>query len=163
MTTEPVWMIEARKHIGLAEVPGKGNNMTITNWLVKLNYGWRDDATPWCGTFVAHCMLECGIQPPIIGARARAWLQWGVAILTPVVGAVVVFERKGGGHVGFVCGQDEGGNLMCLGGNQGDRVSIRPFNVSRVIGFRWPREWPVVAVEPLPLVQSDGMVSKQEL
>ena len=50
----------------------------------------------------------------------------------PTVGCVVVFEREGGGHVGLVVGADTKGRLLVLGGNQGDAVSIAPFDRSRV-------------------------------
>jgi uncharacterized protein (TIGR02594 family) len=108
-------------------------------------------------------MKEVGIEPPLVGARARAWLDWGQVILSPALGCVVVYERKGGGHVGFVVGRDEHGNLMTLGGNQGDRVSIRPFEMSRVLGYRWPPQYPVIPAGLLPVVASDGIVSKQEI
>ena len=79
-----------------------------------------------------------------------------------MVGCVVVYERKGGGHVGFVVGKDQKGNLMTLGGNQGDRVSVLPFEQSRALGYRWPSNYPIIPTEPLPLVSSDGFVSKKE-
>jgi len=47
---------EARKYIGLAEVPGKNHNPMILNWLHELKAWWKDDETPWCGVFVAHCL-----------------------------------------------------------------------------------------------------------
>jgi hypothetical protein len=50
-----------------------------------------------------------------------------------------VFSRDGGGgHIGIVMGQDAKGRLMVLGGNQGNKVSIAPFDRARVLGFRWP-------------------------
>ena len=53
--SELAWIKEARKHIGLAEIPGKQHNPVIVNWLTALGAWWNDDETPWCGTFVAHC------------------------------------------------------------------------------------------------------------
>jgi hypothetical protein len=50
----------------------------------------------------------------------------------------VVFNRDGGGHVGFVVGQQQNGDLMVLGGNQSDAINIRAFSRSRVTGYRWP-------------------------
>jgi len=40
------------------------------------------------------------------------------------------------GHVGFFAGWGTDGRIMILGGNQGDTVSIAPFDVSRVLGIR---------------------------
>jgi len=74
----------------------------------------------------------------------------------------VVFDRQGGGHVGFIVGRDENNNLMVLGGNQGDSVKISPFSVDRVLGYRWPNEYPLPIVNDLPIIKSDGLLSKNE-
>ena len=41
------------------------------------------------------------------------------------------------GHVGFVVGEDKVGNLMILGGNQSDSVSITPISKSRLLCCVW--------------------------
>ncbi len=48
--TELPWIAEARRHIGLREIPGPKTNSVIAGWLMKLKAWWSDDATPWCGT-----------------------------------------------------------------------------------------------------------------
>ena len=58
-------------------------------------------------------------------------------------------------------GQDKAGNLMVLGGNQGDQVNIKPFSTSRVVGYRWPAGFDLTGA-PLETVQSDGKVSTNE-
>lgn len=136
---EPLWIVEAKKHIGLAEIPGPKHNLTILNWLKELKAWWADDETPWCGVFVAYCMKAAGVEVPKYYMRAKDWAAWGDAIKKPTLGCVVVFERQGGGHVGFVVGQDEQGRLMVLGGNQGNRVSIAPFDPARAIAYRVPK------------------------
>jgi uncharacterized protein (TIGR02594 family) len=70
--------------------------------------------------------------------RLGAPLLWGLKLNLPAPGCVVVFSREGGGHVGFVVGKDVEGNLLVLGGNQGDEVNIKAFGVDRVSGYRWP-------------------------
>jgi uncharacterized protein (TIGR02594 family) len=159
---EPLWMTEARKHIGLAEIPGPKHHPEITRWLKKLGGWWSDDETPWCGTFVAHCMQECGIPIPKFWMRAKAWAEWGARLAKPITGCVVVFERKGGGHVGFVVGRTQNNLLMVLGGNQGNRVSIAPFESTRVIGFYWPMAVPLPVDQNLPLMLAGGPVSMSE-
>jgi uncharacterized protein (TIGR02594 family) len=155
---EPAWLEYARKFLGLREIPGIESNPVIVNWLIKLRAWWRDDSTPWCGLFVAVCISESGIALPKHWYRARDWLNWGQPLSFPVVGAVVVYERKGGGHVGFIVGKDQNGDLMTLGGNQGDRVSIAPFSRDRVLGYRWPAAAVVVLAE-LPILASGPRVS----
>ncbi|QMT39978.1 TIGR02594 family protein [Neisseria shayeganii] len=136
--TDLPWIIEARRYEGLAEVPGKNHNPTITHWLNTLKAWWRDDETPWCGTFVAHCCRHAGRALPKHWYRALAWVDAGVRLKAPAYGCIAVFGRKGGGHVGFVVGRDRAGNLLILGGNQGNKVSIAKFERARAVAFVWP-------------------------
>lgn len=164
--TEPAWLIEASKHIGQKEVPGKGSNPWIVSlWnRAKDVFSWLgsdDSSAPWCGSFVAHCIAAAGIPVPQHFYRAKAWLDWGVTLGAPTPGCIVVYERKGGGHVGFVVGRDSRGNLMTLGGNQGDSVSIAPFATDRVAGYRWPDNQ-VIRFMPLVILDSDGKQSTNE-
>ena len=89
---------------GVTEIPGPRHNSKILGWLQKLRAWWADDETPWCGVFVAHCMQESGLPLPRFWMRATDWLNWGAKLAAPVAGCVVVFQRPGGGHVGFVTG-----------------------------------------------------------
>lgn len=161
--TEPAWLIEARRHIGLREIKGPKHNSVISGWLHKLKAWWSDDETPWCGVFVAHCIALSGVPLPKHWYRAKAWLDWGVSIASPVVGAVVIFGRDGGGHVAFVVGRDTRGNLMCLGGNQGDMVKISPFSTARVIGYRVPASLVMTPLpRTLPIIASADQLSRNE-
>lgn len=162
MSTEPQWMTEARKHIDLAEIPGPKHHPEILRWLKKLQAWWADDETPWCGVFVAHCMQEAGLPIPKFWMRAKAWAEWGTRLASPVPGCVVVFERKGGGHVGFVVGRTSSNLLMVLGGNQGNRVSIAPFESSRVIGYFWPAGVPLPLERRMPVMTATGPISTNE-
>lgn len=158
---EPIWLTIGRKYVGLREVPGKTTAPTIARWLRRLGAWWQDDETPWCGTFVAGVLDEAGIPRARDWFRARAWLDWGASCGGPMFGAIVVFHRAGGGHVGFLVGRDERGRLMVLGGNQGNAVTVAPFDAARVLGYRWP--WPVDPDGRLPLVASNGApVSRNE-
>lgn len=159
---KPKWIVEAYKYIGLAEIRGPKHNAVIVGWLDNLRAWWGDDETPWCGVYVAQCIKHAGHDLPKLWMRAKDWLNWGVAIPRPVYGCVVVFERKGGGHVGFVVGLDQRGNLMVLGGNQGNRVSVAAFDRQRVVGYRWPKGAGLPEDKPLEIVRSDGTLSTNE-
>lgn len=158
--TEPAWLIEARKHIGLKEIKGSAHNGTIVQfWKAIKRGGIKDDETPWCAAFVGAMLETVGV----ISTRfesAKSYEKWGVKLDAPAVGCVVVFARDGGGHVGFVVGQDKAGNLLVLGGNQGDAVNIKTFPRSRVTSYRWPSGLPRPATN-LPLLAS-AEVSKNE-
>lgn len=159
---DPPWLDIAREYIGLAEIPGAGTNSTIRSWLERLKAWWRDDETPWCGTFVAYCLDVNAYALPKYWMRARDWASWGRELLTPIPGCVVVFSRQGGGHVGFVVGQDYDGRLLVLGGNQGNRVSVAPFTRDRVLAYRWPTEQPLPVYHGVPILSSNEKTSTNE-
>ena len=53
-------------------------------------------------------------------------------------------------HVDFYAGCAENGDILVLGGNQGDAVSIRPYSASQLLGSRWPSDVPLPPdIEPL--------------
>lgn len=158
--SEPLWLTIARRDIGLAETLGKETTPKIRRWLIELGAWWRDDETPWCGVACAAWMREAGAPIPKHYYRARAWLDWGVPLNEPLLGCVVVFERRGGGHVGLVVGRNHLDYLLVLGGNQGDRVSIASFSPDRVLGFRWPIS--DVAGDALPTLSANLPLSTNE-
>lgn len=159
---EPKWIEAGRLHLGVAEIPGPQTSPTIAGWLHKLRAWWSDDETPWCGTYVAHCIDAAGLPLPKYWMRAKAWAEWGSRLAAPVPGCIVVFEREGGGHVGFVVGRDLRGNLMVLGGNQGNRVSIAPFARTRVLAYVWPPGLPAPMHQGLIVMDAPAQLSTNE-
>lgn len=171
MATEPDWLTRARNYIGQAEVSGPRSNSWIREMWLRLkggawywaHFGSDDSRLPWCGAFCARVMGDSGFAYPKNYASAKAWLDWGVTLESPVVGCIVVYERKGGGHVGFVIGKDRDYRLLTLGGNQGDAVSVMAFPQSRALGFRWPTEaLAQLKHEPLPVIRKPVAVSTSE-
>lgn len=164
--TEPHWLVRARAYIGVREIKGPRHEPRIVKWWTAINAPFRDDETPWCGAFVGGVLDEAGLPIVAGGAAARNWLKLPVKLSRPAVGAVVVFWRgsPGGasGHVGFVVGRDRYDHLMVLGGNQSDAVNIKPFDRSRVLGYRWPSVWPAEERFVLPVLASDGRPSRDE-
>lgn len=161
--TEPRWLAIAREDLGIAETPGKETTPTIRRWLIELGAWWRDDETPWCGVAVAHWMREAGLQIPKHYYRARAWLEWGTILSAPTLGCVAVFDRRGGGHVGLVVGRASRFNdLLVIGGNQGNRVSIAAFPRERVLGYRWPLLDLTDLEDALPILSASLPLSTNE-
>lgn len=137
--SEPRWLVEARRLIGTKEIPGPQHNPVIVSWWKRLGAVWfKDDETPWCGGFVAHCIETAGLSFPKHYPRALAWADWGKPC-PPTVGAVVVFRRQGGGHVGFLVGEDAQ-HYHVLGGNQSNSVNIMRLDKARAVAIRWPKE-----------------------
>lgn len=163
MSLEPTWLRAARADIGQRETLGPNDSPWIRNMLAKLAGGglWLL-GQPWCGGAAGHWMQSAGLKYPKAWYRAKAWLDWGVPISAPTVGCIVVFEREGGGHVGLVVGADTKGRLLVLGGNQGDAVSIAPFDRSRVVGYRWPADADWGAQQPLPVYVNGATSSRNE-
>lgn len=156
----PRWLQVAERYVGIREIPGPRHNRTILHWLGKLNAWWREDETPWCGVFVAYCMKEAGLPYPKLYMRAKAWSDYGSLLrrdrLAP--GAILIFDRKGGGHVGFYVGEDAGFYYV-LGGNQSNAVNVMKLGKSRLVASRWPKGEPVLGK---PVHMKGGVVSTNE-
>ncbi len=157
--TEPLYLTEARKHIGLKELTGNNDHPLLLSWWTKLKITYLYKQA-WCGLFVAHCMQSSGMPLPKNWYRAKAWLEWGEKSNTPKLGCIVIFARTGGGHVGLVVGKDNSGRLLVLGGNQGNQVSIAPFDLSRVEGYRVPTDFSLSST--LPIITSQAASSDNE-
>lgn len=163
----PFWLKTAHKYLGLKEIHGPTHNPQILEWWKKIKMPFNDDETPWCAGYVGGVLEESGIVSTR-SASARSYLSWGKSIPGPAVGCVVVFWRGNPngpyGHVGFVCGKDEFGHIMVIGGNQGDMVNIKAFAIDRVLSYRWPVNEPSPATGwgILPVIKSSGEVSTNE-
>lgn len=157
---EPVWLSAARRYIGLREKKGAEHSPEIVQfWKDIKRGGIKDDETPWCAAFVGAMLERSGVKSSRFES-ARSYLQWGQSLTRPTLGCIVVFSREGGGHVGFAVGTDSAGNLLVLGGNQGDAVNVKAFPVSRVTGYRYPAGL-VLPDFPLPVL-SPAELSKGE-
>lgn len=154
--SEPAWLVEARKNIGTAETKGPQHTAAVLDYWksVKLS-GIKNDEIPWCAAFAGAMLERVGIKSSRSDA-ARSYLAWGQPLKAPVVGCVVVFGREGGGHVGFVVGQDADRRLLVLGGNQTDAVNVKAFDRARVLSYRWPLgvELPVGPLPKLSAVEA---------
>lgn len=152
---KPAWIVEAEKYIGTREIRGPRHEPQILAWWRRiLRGGIKDDETPWCSAFVGAMFEDVGIRSTRFES-ARSWETWGRPLARPVYGCVVTFVRPGGGgHVGFVVGQDEHGNLLVLGGNQRDSVNVMTFDRRRVTSYRWPNGVPLDMHKAPPLMAS---------
>jgi uncharacterized protein (TIGR02594 family) len=116
----------------------------------------------WCGTFVAHCLKEADLPFPDAWYRARAYENYGSLLrrerLSP--GAILIFLRQGGGHVGFYVGEDDT-HYHVLGGNQSNGVNVMRLAKHRLFASRWPTGYPVVG-GPVMLASSSAKISGNE-
>jgi hypothetical protein len=50
--SEPRWLAEARRHLGVREIAGRKHNPLILRWWTLIRAPFTDDETPWCAGFV---------------------------------------------------------------------------------------------------------------
>ena len=138
------WIAEAKSALGRHEARDRS---WLMDWLKRDGRSLGNPAkNPWCGDFVETCIRISLPDEPLPGALgsnpywARHWLLFGQAV-QPVMGALLVFERGSGGHVGFALGQDDT-HFYVLGGNQSDAVTVARIAKSRLLGARWPTTVP---------------------
>lgn len=154
---DPPWLQHARANLGIREIPGARHHpLILTMWRAIKRGGIKDDETAWCAAFVGWCLEEKGIRSSRFES-ARSYLDWGIELDGPAVGAVCVIGRKGhpgAGHVFIVTGVDAKGWIVGIGGNQGNAVSEASFNPERVAegGYRWPSGYPAPVRRPVPLI-----------
>ena len=138
---QPEYLRVAKRYLGLAEIKGSRHNAKIVQFWKRCGLPFRDDETAWCAGFVGGVLEECGIRSTRSG-MARSYLNWGEECECRP-GAIVVFWRVGinttFGHVGFVVSPIDDRFVSTLGGNQGDRVCVKGYPASRVLGFRKPK------------------------
>lgn len=160
MSTTPRWVDIARSYIGTKEVPGKGSNAKILAMAKRIG-GWvasffTDDDTAWCGLFVGNCLLEAGL--PSTGQKtlsAASYATYGAGLTVPALGAIMVFTRAGGGHVGFYVGEREDA-FRVLGGNQSNMVNETWIAKARLTAVRWPPTVPLPTTGRIFLNASNG-------
>lgn len=167
----PLWLEAGIKLINIHETPGAKNNSAIIDWAREEGGGiaksYTADSIPWCALFANHILTKVGLKgTETLWALDFAGKWPSVKLPGPAVGAFAPMKRDGGGHIICIVGKDQHGNIMGLGGNQSDQVSIVPFPPSRLNqGFWWPRDVPQpvnIGIKSLPLVKSNGRVSGNE-
>lgn len=168
--SRPLWLEAGLKLIGTKEGPGGRDNQVLIDWAKEeggdIAQSYDHDEIPWCALFANHILTHVGLKgTETLWALDFAGKWPSVQLDGPAVGAFAPMLRNGGGHIVCIVGKDQHGNVMGLGGNQSDQVSIAPFPPSRLNkGFWWPegQPLPVTGMAALPVVQSDGRVSSKE-
>jgi uncharacterized protein (TIGR02594 family) len=139
--TAPRHLHVALDELGTYEIAGDKDHPRIIEYLrtvvLPASVDLHDEVN-WCSAFVSWCMLTAG-GTSTRNAAARSWLKWGRGTTNPQPGDVAVFWRGSPdswkGHVGFYIGK-VGGYVVVLGGNQGNKVSVRYYKASQLLGCR---------------------------
>jgi uncharacterized protein (TIGR02594 family) len=163
----PQILVQALKLVGTKEIIGIKHSDEIMSWAKELGIQktYTADEIPWCGLFVAYVCKKARLELPFTATEslwALNWNKFGTKEKTAMLGDVLTFKRKGGGHVGIYVGEDS----KCyhvLGGNQSNMVTITRIEKIRCAGIRrtpWKFSQPdsVRAVA----VNASGFISKNE-
>lgn len=135
----PRHLLKAIELFGTVEIVGARHNNVIIGWAKEVGLGsiYKADEIPWCGLYIAIIMKRAERQPVKDALGALNWNNFGVHSEVPMLGDVLTFTRKGGGHVGLYVGEDVAAYHV-LGGNQGDKVSIVRIAKERISQVRRP-------------------------
>lgn len=152
----------AFSELGTEEIEGEKHNPRILSYAKETGIkGITSDEVAWCSTFVNWVAWKAGLQRSG-KPNARSWLDVGIKVSNPEPGDVVVFWRESPqswkGHVGLFLGvSTDKKRVYCLGGNQGNRVSVTAYRFETVLSFQ--RLAPVsklVIPEPVLQIGSTG-------
>ncbi len=145
--------------LGRKEVIGPKSDPHILAML-KLDMDWpEDDSTPWCSAAVNWWAWNLGLQRSK-SLRARSWIGIGHKVWTQGISErqyiipwvdtadIIIFSRgrwspgpetiKAPGHVAIATGNmsEDETKIEVIGGNQGDKVSVRMYPLKRVLAVR---------------------------
>ncbi|WP_299243036.1 TIGR02594 family protein [uncultured Aquimarina sp.] len=126
---------------GVTEVVGDHHHPRILQYFKEIGHKWvTTDETAWCSAYANWVALKAGCYRSG-KLNARSWLKVGAEVKNPQQGDVVIFWREKRsswkGHVGFFIGYSEDRKyIYVLGGNQNNKVCIKPYPTYRLLGFR---------------------------
>lgn len=156
----PSWVTLAYEELGVKERHGNASNPRIEQYHdTAKGFNWKDDV-PWCGSFIAFIMIKSGEGSVKNAFRAKAWKKFGTSISHPVLGAIAIKSRQGGGHVGLIVGISQSGkSLYILGGNQNDEVNIKRYPKNVFTNFRVPLDYKETYT--LPIMSGTATVTSE--
>lgn len=147
--SEPIWLINARRDAGVAEIPGPANNPRIIEMFTHTSYHAQSEEA-WCAAGVCTWLEECGLPSPH-RADAKSFIGYGTELDTPREGCICVILAKhkdsdkamttSGYHVGLWLGEDTE-KFYLWGANQSNTVRKSGFfkRSFDVVYMGWPEE-----------------------
>lgn len=152
LETMPPWMYEMHRRLGLDEVK---DNASLIDFLKIGRYLGNPKNLPWCGDAMESVIAKTLKDEPLPANPffAMNWKTFGIASpCKPGAIGVIKWSDKAG-HVTIVCGETENGDVIGLGGNQRNKISISVFPRRKFIAFRWPSTFPT---RRYPALNVDG-------
>jgi uncharacterized protein (TIGR02594 family) len=132
---EPPWVTEGRKDLGFHEIQA---NQGIGKFIEQSHCG--QEGEPWCAIWANAKLEVSGIR----GTRSPSSFSFTTSqhfkrLEGPALGAIAVYHRVGGGHVGFYVGETLT-QILTLGGNESDAVREQFEPKARFVGYFWPTD-----------------------
>jgi uncharacterized protein (TIGR02594 family) len=163
----PRILIEALKYLGVKEIVGTKHNPVILNWAKELDIEnvYNSDEIAWCGLFMAYVCHKAGLETGFTNQQslwALNWNKFGAKTSVAMLGDVLTFKRKSGGHVGIYVGEDDA-CYHVLGGNQNNSVSIVRIEKTRISQIRRTK-WKIKQPDNVRVVklENNGKISENE-
>ncbi len=152
----------AFNELGTEEIVGDIDNPEVLKYAKDTGIkGITSDEIPWCSTFINWVAWKAGLEYSK-KANARSWLNVGQKVSVPEPGDIVVFWRESPqswkGHVAIFLGISiDKKRVYCLGGNQGNRVSVSAYRMNTVLSFqRLTTENKLIIPDPTLQIGSRG-------
>lgn len=163
----PRILAQAKILLGTKEIVGRIHNNIIMSWAkdLEIEDEYTADEIAWCGLFMAIVCKRAGVESNLTAKQALWALNWskfGTKQSVAMLGDVLTFRRKSGGHVGIYVGEDD----VCyhvLGGNQSNMVCVTRIEKARINSIRRTR-WKVKQPDNVRVIklESNGVISKNE-
>jgi uncharacterized protein (TIGR02594 family) len=145
--SEPLWLQLARADLGVAEQPGTKSNPLIKRYFADAGHpSVEDDSeTAWCSAASCSWLKRSGlpIPPRATSLMAMSFESYGAKLDTFQPGAICIFyrttkrEKDWRRHVAIGL-RETRTHIICIGGNQGNKVSEQKFAKRDLVTMRWP-------------------------
>lgn len=128
-------------YYGLTDVVGDSNNTQVLQFFIESDHSEiLDDDMSWCSVYMSSCAKSVNLERST-SLLARSWLEVGEVIESPQTGDLVIFwrekQKSWQGHVSIFLSEDPVTHqIYCIGGNQDDKVCVKPYPVEQVLGYR---------------------------
>lgn len=136
-----------------------GSNGNIVRCYREVGHNVSGDKTPWCAAY-AGTMLKIAGAKYLKTLSSLAYRNYGNAV--PLndkskwrLNDVVIFSRKGGGHIGFFRGYNpSNGSVLIAGGNQSNNLTEVGFKSGRMPIVYVGRNWQIPSKYDNPVTYS---------
>lgn len=170
--TLPKLVTAALQYLGVAEIPGAKSNPVIMDMAKGLGVDdiYTNDDQSWCAVFINHLLRITGkpinLHPhdryDLLRALRTADLFTNINKKDWKLGDVIILKRDGGGHVFIAIAQTPNGNIIGIGGNQGNKVSFSEFSQDRIIAVKRHYSTAAPASAKQYTMDSTGQLSTNE-